>query len=80
MWSNIVDIDCYIRIIPCLKYIYPANKSMGGGGGCTRQLCHEEMNLLTRVTRGNENSNYFENIILSFFYEAEDITSGTTLE
>ena len=40
-----------------------------------RQLCHNEMNLLTRVTRCNENSNYFENIIFSFFYyEEEDIT------
>ena len=38
------------------------------------------MTLLTRVTRCNENSNYFENIIFSFFYEAEDITLRTTLK
>ena len=38
------------------------------------------MTLLTRVTRCNENSNYFENIMFSFFYEAEDITLRTTLK
>ena len=39
------------------------------------------MTLLTRVTRCNENSNYFENTIFSFFfYEAEDITLRTTLK
>ena len=50
-------------------------KILGRGRGYTRQLCHDEMSLLTRVTRCNENSNYFEDMIFSFFYfEAGDIT------
>ena len=40
---------------------------------------HDEMNLHCRVTSYIENSNYFENIIFSFFYyEAEGITLRTT--
>ena len=39
------------------------------------------MTLLTRVTRCDENSNYFGNITFSFFYyEAEDITLKTILK
>ena len=65
IWSSLVNIECYVRI----KIL----------GGMYETALHDEMNLHCRVTSYIENSNYFENIIFSFFYyEAEGITLRTT--
>ena len=65
IWSSLVNIECYVRI-KILEGMYET-------------ALHDEMNLHCRVTSYIENSNYFENIIFSFFYyEAEGITLRTT--